>query len=66
MINIKITLSQRKNLVLKIYTNNLNHKINFYINSDIKSRFWIVFEDKKDEYCEVPKENVIYLKRNFL
>ena len=66
MIDIKVTLpSHGKNLSFEnFYTNNLNHKINFYINSDIKKAdFWIVFEDlKKDvEYCEVPKENVIYL-----
>ena len=66
MIDIKITLpSHGKNLSFEnFYTNDLNHKINFYINSDIKKAdFWIVFEDlKKDvEYCEVPKENVIYL-----
>ncbi len=66
MIDIKITLpSHGKNLSFEnFYTNDLNHKINFYINSDIKKAdFWIVFEDLKNdvEYCEVPKENVIYL-----
>ena len=66
MIDIKITLpSHGKNLTLEnFYTNNLSDNFNFYINSDIeKADFWIVFEDlKKDvEYCEVPKENVIYL-----
>ena len=66
MIDIKVTLpSHGKNLSFEnFYTNNLNHKINFYINSDIKKAdFWIVFEDLKNdvEYCEVPKENVIYL-----
>ena len=66
MIDIKITLpSHGKNLSFEnFYTNDLNHKINFYINSDIKKAdFWIVFEDLKNdvEYCEVPRENVIYL-----
>ena len=66
MIDIKITLpSHGKNLSLEnFYTNNLSDNFNFYINSDIKKAdFWIVFEDLKNdvEYCEVPKENVIYL-----
>ena len=66
MIDIKITLpSHGKNLSLEnFYTNNLSDNFNFFINSDVKKAdFWIVFEDLKNEveYCEVPKENVIYL-----
>ncbi len=66
MIDIKITLpSHGKNLNLdNFYSANLSDNFNFYINSDIKKAdFWIVFEDLKNdiEYCEVPKENVIYL-----
>ena len=66
MIDIKITLpSHGKNLSLEnFYIKNLSENFNFYINSDIKKAdFWIVFEDLKNdvEYCEVPRENVIYL-----
>ena len=66
MVDIKVTLpSHGKNLNLNnffIKKNSSEYK--FHINSTIKKAdVWIVFEDLKDEieYCEVPKENVIYL-----
>ena len=42
----------------------MDFEYKFHINSTIKKAdVWIVFEDLKEEieYCEVPKENVIYL-----
>ena len=66
MVDIKVTLpSHGKNLNLNNFHSRKNSsKYKFHINSTIKKAdVWIVFEDLKDEieYCEVPKENVIYL-----
>ena len=66
MIDIKVSIaSHGKNLSFENFSSkNLDHKNNFHINSDIKKAdYWIVFEDLTNEveYCEVPKENVIYL-----
>ncbi len=66
MVDIKITLpSHGKNLNLNNFHSTKNsYEYKFHINSKIKKAdIWIVFEDLKDEveYCEVPKENVIYL-----
>ena len=66
MIDIKVSIaSHGKNLSFENFSSkNLDHKNNFHINSDIKKAdYWIVFEDLTNEveFCEVPKENVIYL-----
>jgi len=66
MVDIKVTLpSHGKNLNLNNFHSRKNSsEYKFHINSAIKKAdVWIVFEDLKDEieYCEVPKENVIYL-----
>lgn len=66
MVDIKVTLpSHGKNLNLSNFHSRKNSsKYKFHINSTIKKAdVWIVFEDLKEEveYCEVPKENVIYL-----
>ena len=66
MVDIKVTLpSHGKNLNLNNFHSRKNSsEYKFHINSTIKKAdVWIVFEDLKDpiEYCEVPRENVIYL-----
>lgn len=66
MVDIKVTLpSHGKNLNLSNFHSRKNSSgYKFHINSTIKKAdVWIVFEDLKEEieYCEVPKENVIYL-----
>ena len=66
MVDIKVTLpSHGKNLNLNNFRSKKNFsEYKFHINSTIKKAdVWIVFEDLKEEieYCEVPKENVIYL-----
>lgn len=66
MVDIKVTLPNHgKNLNLNNFLSTKNFsEYKFHINSTIKKAdVWIVFEDLKEEieYCEVPKENVIYL-----